>query len=96
MKTTGIADLKAHLSRYLDQVKSGQEVVITERGLPIAKLVPLHTGERRDSRREHLARAGLLQLGTGRVRASLLKPPHGPLAGKDVLRALLAEREQGR
>ncbi|MBI2467866.1 MAG: type II toxin-antitoxin system prevent-host-death family antitoxin, partial [Candidatus Rokubacteria bacterium] len=34
-----MAELKAHLSRYLDQVKSGQEVVITERGRPVAKLV---------------------------------------------------------
>ena len=96
MKTTGIAELKAHLSRYLEQVKSGQEVVITERGLPVAKLVPLRRAEGRESRRERLARAGLLQPGSGRLRASLLKPPTGPPVGKGVLGALLAERERGR
>jgi prevent-host-death family protein len=96
MRTTGIAELKAHLSRYLDQVKGGEEVLVTERGLPVAKLVPLRTGEERSSRRHRLARAGLLQLGAGRVRAALLRAPRGARVGTGVLKALLAEREEGR
>lgn len=96
VKATGIAELKARLSRYLDQVKSGQEVVITERGRPVAKLVPLRSTERGESRRERLARAGLLHLGSGRIRAALLKPPKGPSIGKSVLKELLAERDEGR
>jgi len=97
MKTIGVAKLKAHLSRYLEQVKHGEEVVVTERGLPVAKIVPLRGPDRADSRRERLARAGLLQLGTGRVRATLLKAPKGPEeVGAGVLRALLEEREHGR
>jgi prevent-host-death family protein len=97
MKTTGVAALKANLSRYLAQVKGGQEVVITERGLPVAKLVPLGGGERRQSRRERLARTGLLQLGRGRIRGAVLKPPRGPVtAGRGVLQALLAERRDAR
>lgn len=96
MKTTGVAELKAHLSRYLEQVKGGQEVLVTERGLPVAKLVPLHAGEQRASRRHRLARAGLVHQGTGRVRAALLRPPRGRLTGGSVFKALLAEREEGR
>jgi prevent-host-death family protein len=97
MKSIGIAQLKAHLSRYLGQVKSGQEIVVTERGMPVAKIVPIKGREGTDARREHLARAGLLQLGTGRVRASLLKPPTGPPeVGAGVLKALLDERAEGR
>ncbi len=97
MKTIGVAQLKAHLSRYLDQVKHGQEVIVTERGLPIAKIVPLTTAEDLEARRQRLAKAGLLELGTGRVRASLLKPPKGPVdVGAGVLKALLEEREEGR
>ena len=42
MKTTAnIAQIKARLSEYLSQVKIGSEVVITERGMPVARLVPL-------------------------------------------------------
>jgi prevent-host-death family protein len=97
VKAVGVAELKANLSRYLEHVKGGQEVVITERGLPVAKLVPLGGGERLEARRERLARAGLLQLGRGRIRTSVLKPPRGPVAaGRGVLQALLAERRDAR
>jgi prevent-host-death family protein len=96
MKTIGVAQLKAHLSRYLDQVKHGQEVVVTERGLPVAKIVPLRLAEGREARRQRLAKAGLLQLGSGRISPVLLKPPKGPRRGFGVLKALLDERAEGR
>lgn len=96
MKAIGIARLKAQLSHYVEQVKAGQEVVVTERGRPVAKLVPLRAAEKRESRRERLARAGLLQLGSGRVHASLLRAPRGPRVGTGVLKALLAERAETR
>jgi len=92
-----VGELKARLSEYIRKVKSGHEVVITERGVPVAKVVPLAAVERRDSRRERLARAGILILGRGRASRSLLKPPMGsPSVGAGVLAALLEERRQRR
>jgi prevent-host-death family protein len=38
-----ISDLRAHLSDYLDRVREGDEVVITDRGVPIARLLGLTT-----------------------------------------------------
>jgi len=35
-----ISQLKASLSKYLEHVKAGEEVVITERGKPIARVLP--------------------------------------------------------
>lgn len=35
-----IYDAKAHLSRLLRKVKDGGEVIISERGTPIARVVP--------------------------------------------------------
>ena len=97
MKTAGVADLKAHLSRYLERVKAGHEVTITERGLPIAKLVPFERAGEARSRRDRLVRAGLLLPGRGKVRAQLLKPPVGdPALGLRVLEALVEERREGR
>jgi prevent-host-death family protein len=97
MTKVGVARLKAELSRYLDAVKHGQEVVITERGQPVAKLVPLPAADRAETRRERLARAGLLKLGRGRVRPSLRRLPKGPArVGDAVLAALLEERAEGR
>lgn len=40
MITTGIRELKNNLSRYLLEVKEGIDILITERGTPIARLVP--------------------------------------------------------
>ncbi|HEY3671618.1 MAG TPA: type II toxin-antitoxin system prevent-host-death family antitoxin [Acidimicrobiia bacterium] len=37
----GIRELKNHLSRYLDRVRDGEEVVVTDRGRAIARVVPL-------------------------------------------------------
>ncbi|MDD9372334.1 MAG: type II toxin-antitoxin system prevent-host-death family antitoxin [Acidimicrobiales bacterium] len=34
----GVRDLKNNLSRYLDRVKAGEEVIVTERGRPVARL----------------------------------------------------------
>ncbi|HEY0512553.1 MAG TPA: type II toxin-antitoxin system prevent-host-death family antitoxin [Thermoanaerobaculia bacterium] len=41
MRTLGIAELKALLSETLARVKAGEEVLITEHGRPIARLLPL-------------------------------------------------------
>ncbi len=38
--TVNIARLKNRLSAYLQQVRNGQEIVIRDRNLPVAKLIP--------------------------------------------------------
>ena len=96
MTTVGVARLKAELSRYLDAAKHGQEVLITERGRPVAKLVALRGTAKAESRRDRLARAGLLMLGAGRLRPALRQVPKGRPVGAAVLRALLDERSEGR
>ena len=37
----GVRELRDHLSRYLDLVRDGQEVTVTDHGKAIARLVPL-------------------------------------------------------
>jgi prevent-host-death family protein len=41
VRTAGIREARQNLSLLLDEVRKGREVVITERGRPVAKLVPL-------------------------------------------------------
>jgi prevent-host-death family protein len=36
-----VSELRAHLSEYLDRVRAGDEVVITDRGIPVARLLGL-------------------------------------------------------
>jgi len=38
--TINIAELKNRLSAYIQQVRAGQEIVVRDRNLPVAKLVP--------------------------------------------------------
>jgi prevent-host-death family protein len=38
----GIREAKMHLSQYIKMVKQGQEVIITDRGQPVGKLVPFN------------------------------------------------------
>ncbi|MDA2923119.1 type II toxin-antitoxin system prevent-host-death family antitoxin [Acidobacteria bacterium AH-259-L09] len=40
MKKAGIREARQNLSALIEAVKSGQEVVITDRGTPVARLGP--------------------------------------------------------
>ena len=96
METAPVVRLKSRLSHYLRRVKAGEEVVVTERGVPIARLVPVgkRTSDLDDLR--DLERQGLIRLGTGRLPKDFwtLRRPRDP-EGR-VLKALLEERESSR
>jgi prevent-host-death family protein len=98
VKRAKIAQLKNNLSRYLDQVRHGETILIVDRDQPIAHIVPLHgrrvlpgTDEERLGR---LERRGLIRRGTGAIPDWLgkRKPPR---LRRSLLRDLLAERESG-
>lgn len=40
MKTAGLREARQNLSAILAEVKKGREVVITDRGRPVARVVP--------------------------------------------------------
>jgi prevent-host-death family protein len=44
----GIRDLRDNLSRYIDRVRGGDELVITDRGSAVARLVPVEGGRKLD------------------------------------------------
>lgn len=37
----GVRDLKNNLSRYLDRVQRGEEIIVTEHGKPVARLMTI-------------------------------------------------------
>jgi len=43
MSTMSLAQAKAHLSELLNTVESGEEVLITRHGRPVARIVPAHS-----------------------------------------------------
>jgi prevent-host-death family protein len=34
-----VTELRAHLSEWLDRVRGGEEVIVTDRGVPVAKML---------------------------------------------------------
>ena len=65
MRTAGVREARQNLSALLDEVKKGREVVITERGRPVAKLVPP----------DRLRGKGVPNLAAFRRRMPVLEPP---------------------
>ncbi len=45
MTEAGIRELRNHLSKYLERVRDGEEVIVTDRGMAVARVVPV--GHRR-------------------------------------------------
>ena len=41
MAEAGIRELRDHLSKYLDRVRRGEELTVTDRGRAIARVVPV-------------------------------------------------------
>ena len=94
MQTTTISKLKASLSAYLRQVKAGEEVIITQYGRPVARLLPPSPV----SLPEHLQdmeKAGLVKCGKQPLPDDFwdLQRPSDPQAA--VRLAVVREREEG-
>lgn len=97
MTRVSITELKAKLSEHLAAVRAGEEVIVTDRGQPIARLGPVEGADEMESRLTSLVRAGRL------------RPPITPtldvaemvsVAAEDPdglgLKSLLEERRSGR
>ena len=55
--TVGVRELKNGLSRYLERAKRGEQIIVTERGRPVAFLQRIQEVEPSDSLEARLARA---------------------------------------
>lgn len=85
MTEVGVRELRDHLSRFLAQVQAGNEVVVTDRGRAIARVVPM-SGERT---LDVLVRDGLVIPARRRQRR---RPP--PLNSHGTVSDLVAEQRR--
>lgn len=94
MRTVNVADLKNHLSRYLSEVREGEEVLIRDRNLPIARIVPLSNINDVEAEEVRLAAAGQLRLpeATG-LPKSFWSMPAPRVSVKRAAAAVIADRE---
>jgi prevent-host-death family protein len=96
MKTAAVSELKARLSEYLNRVKAGEEVLITDRGSPVARLMPIPRANATRETMSGMEKRGLIRLGSGRLPKDFWTMPRAEDSDGLVLRALLEEREGGR
>jgi prevent-host-death family protein len=95
MKQTSISDLKARLSAYLDIVRRGGEVLVTDRGRPIARIAPVEGSRREEGRLDLLVRSGQLKPPTTPLPPDFWTVPHPPDAEGRSVSVVLEERSEG-
>ena len=87
--TVGIRELKARLSKYVKQVKAGATLIITERGKPVGRMMPLTPSV--EGRVQELVQAGVLAWSQQKL------APMAPVAraqgSRTVAELLLEDRE---
>ncbi len=95
MKTATVSKLKASLSEYLRQVKAGEEVLVTERGRPVAKLSPAKGAQTLPQHLAEMEKQGLVKCGSGKLPKGFWTLPRPKDPKGLILKAALKEREEG-
>jgi prevent-host-death family protein len=94
-KTVGVRELRQNLSRYLERVKAGETLTVTERGQEVARLVP--SSPEIDPYYLELAEKFGATIPTGRLADTIASlPPLADPAPAGTTDALLAESRRER
>jgi prevent-host-death family protein len=94
MRSVSVSSAKNKLSELLREVREGHAVTITDRGVPVARLVPPPPTRGVSSRAVELAQRGLLVLPTRSPSTAWLKAPWPRLKGRaSAVRALNEDRD---
>lgn len=83
----GIRDLKNNLSKYIERVRSGEEVVVTDRGRPVARLSSLDPSA---DRLAALVAAGVVRAPTSTTR----RRPRQRIKAKGSVSELVADQRR--
>lgn len=96
MKQASVAELKARLSEYLAAARRGEDVIVTDRGRPVARLSGLADDAKLDARLAELVRAGMLRPPRSSLPADFWDRERPADPEGQSLEALLNEREESR
>jgi prevent-host-death family protein len=96
MRRASIAMLKAHLSAYVDAAKAGEEVIVTDRNKPVARLGPIAVPVRGEAKMIELMRAGLARPAVSALPRKFWQLPRPRDQQARALTALIEERAESR
>ena len=92
MSTVGIKELKNRLTEYLRRTKKGEEVIVTERGRPIAVIQPIEAVEQLQSQEAKLAKLAALGIVTLPFKKLRKKIRRVKASGTPVSEIIVTER----
>lgn len=98
MAMASISEAKATLSALLERVKAGESITITDRGNPVAQIVPLleMSDAEWDARAAKLEREGVITRPRRKLEPGWLSKRPLVESRRSVLEALLEERREDR
>jgi prevent-host-death family protein len=92
VKSVGLREINQHLSRYVKAVKAGEEVMITERGKPVAIIKPVAPTTDLEAKIRRLEAEGLLI--PPRLEGSPQSHPVVPLSGQGLAQTISEMRDE--
>ena len=92
MSTVGIRELKNRLTQYLRRTKQGEEVIITERGKPIALIQPIRSVEHPVSLEARLAKLAAQGFVTLPTQKPLKRVRLANVSGQPISKTILEDR----
>jgi len=88
--SVGVRELRQDASKVLDLVKSGESVIVTEWGKPVAEIRPIQVATMQD-----LIDAGLVTPAKDKFDPKVFEPLRNP-EGRSLLKEFLKERREAR
>ena len=92
MSTVGVKQLKDRLTEYLRHTKQGEEVIVTERGTPIALIQPIKSADKAASLEAKLARLAAQGAVTLPTQKPLKRVRLVNVSGKPVSKLIVEDR----
>ncbi len=87
----GLREANQHFSKAIKAVRAGKEVILTERGQPIAVIKPIGDGHASDAALKRMADEGLVRLPVRKGPLPRFDPV--PISGSPLSRTIIDDRD---
>lgn len=87
----GLREANQHFSKAIKAVRAGKEVVLTERGQPIAVIKPIKEEHQPEAALRRMADEGLITLPSRKGALPRFEPV--PITGKPISQTIIDDRE---
>ena len=92
MRTVNIGELKNQLSAYLQYVRSGEEVIVRDRNVPVARILPFQERSASEEESQLIASGAMKAPQEPMDWEAFWATPRGNVSREDALKAALESR----